>query len=62
MAEVYKETKQIIEAADFTEHLSKRFIEVEKENAKKNQVKKISESIENTYNGLIQDLQKELKI
>lgn len=62
MAEVYEETKKVIEAADFTEQLSKRFIDVEKGKAKQNQVKKLSESIENTYNGLIQELQKELKI
>lgn len=62
MAEVYKETKKVIEAADFTEQLSKRFIDVEKGKAKQNQVKKLSESIEDTYEDLIQDLQKELKI
>lgn len=60
MATVYKEVKAIINSEDFIESIGKRFIDIEKEKARKNQTKALSNNLEQTYEQLISELQHKL--
>ena len=59
---IYEEVKKIIYADDFDiDILWNRFVNIEKQKSKKNQVKKLSTEIEKTYESLIAELDQELQ-